>query len=149
LRKNASFTAVAMLALALGIGANTAIFSVVNGVLLRPLAYPDPGRLLMIFETTSEFGQGSVAYSNFLDWRRESRSIIDMGVARGQDFNFTEPANPNTYRASTFRRASSRSSASARPLVAISCLRKIGRALPAQSCSATGSGNSGSEQVTS
>ena len=53
-----------------GIGANTAIFSVVNGVLLRPLAYPDPGRLLMIFETTSEFGQGSVAYPNFLDWRR-------------------------------------------------------------------------------
>src|SRR5208282_4059538 len=94
LRKNPGFTAVAMLALALGIGANTAIFSVVNGVLLRPLGYPDPDRLLMIFETTSEFSQMSVAYPNYLVWRRESRSFTDMGVTRSDDFNFTGAGGP-------------------------------------------------------
>jgi len=94
LRRNPGFTAVAILALALGIGANTAIFSVVNGVLLRPLAYPDAGRLHMIFETTPEFSQGSVAYPNFLDWRRESRSFTDMGAVRSDDFNFTGWGEP-------------------------------------------------------
>jgi predicted permease len=94
LRKNPGFTAVAMLALGLGIGANTAIFSVVNGVLLRPLSYPDPGRLLNISETTSEFAEASVAYPNFLDWRRESRSFTDMGAYRRDDFNFTGSGEP-------------------------------------------------------
>jgi predicted permease len=89
LRKNPGFTAVAMLALALGIGANTAIFSVVNGVLLRPLAYPDADRLLTIYETYS-----SVAYPNYLDWRRESRSFTDMGAFRSADFNFTGAGEP-------------------------------------------------------
>jgi predicted permease len=94
LRKNPSFTAIAVLALALGIGANTAIFSVVNGVLLRPLAYPDANRLLKIYETTVEFHQMSVAYPNYLDWRRENHSFIDMGVYRGDDFNFTGAGEP-------------------------------------------------------
>ncbi len=94
LRKNPGFTAVAMLALALGIGANTAIFSVVNGVLLRPLSYPDPGRLLRIYETTAEFSRSSVSYPNYLDWRRESRSFTDMGVFRSDDFNFTGAGEP-------------------------------------------------------
>jgi predicted permease len=94
LRKSPGFTAVAMLALALGIGANTAIFSVVNGVLLRPLAYPDPSRLLMIFETTPEFSENSVAYPNYLDWRRESRSFTDMGAFRSDDLNFTGAGEP-------------------------------------------------------
>jgi hypothetical protein len=86
-----------MLALALGIGANTAIFSVVNGVLLRPLAYPDPGRLTDDFRNDPEFSQLSVAYPNYLDWRRESRSFTDMGAVRSDDFNFTgrgEPEQP-------------------------------------------------------
>ncbi|MGA3075331.1 MAG: ABC transporter permease [Bryobacteraceae bacterium] len=94
LRKNPGFTAVAMLALALGIGANTAIFSVINGVLLRPLAYPDPGRLTMIYETTKEFPEASVAYPNYLDWRGASRSFTGMGAVRGDDFNFTGRGEP-------------------------------------------------------
>jgi predicted permease len=93
-RKSPGFTAIAMLTLALGIGANTAIFSVVNGVLLQPLAYPDPGRLLTIFETTPEFSRSSVAYPNYLDWRRENRSFTDMGAYRGDNFNFTGAGEP-------------------------------------------------------
>src|SRR5580658_5980808 len=94
LRKSPGFTSVAILALALGIGANTAIFTVVNSVLLQPLAYSDPDRLLKIFETTSEFSQSSVAYPNYLDWRRESRSFTGMGAYRSDDFNFTGAGDP-------------------------------------------------------
>jgi len=94
LRKSPGFTAVAMLALALGIGANTSIFSVVNGVLLRPLSYPQADRLVRIYETTAEFSQSSIAYPNFLDWRRESLSFTDMGTWRDTDFNFTGAGQP-------------------------------------------------------
>jgi len=94
LRKSPGFTAVAVLALALGIGANTAIFSVVNGVLLQPLAFPDASRLMNVFETSSEFSEASVAYPNYLDWRRENHSFTDMGVYRGSDFNFTGAGQP-------------------------------------------------------
>lgn len=98
LRKNPGFTAVTMLALALGIGANTAIFSVVNGVLLHPLPYSDPGRLLMIFESSPEFTQASVAYPNYLDWRRDNRSFTDIAAARNDDFNFTGAGEPEQVR---------------------------------------------------
>src|ERR1035441_2868914 len=94
LRKNPAFTAIAILALGLGIGANTAIFSVVNGVLLRPLSYPDPSHLLNIYETTAEFNGTSVSYPNYLDWRRESRSFTDMGAYRSHDLNFTGAGEP-------------------------------------------------------
>jgi predicted permease len=94
LAKNPGFTAVALLALALGIGANTAIFSVVNGVLLRPLPYPEPARLMMIYETTARLGQGAVSYPDFLDWRRENRSFTDIAAFRGYDFNFTGSGQP-------------------------------------------------------
>ena len=98
LAKNPGFTAVALMALALGIGANTAIFSVVNGVLLRPLPYADPGRLMTVYETTREFGQMSVAYPNFLDWRRENHSFTDLAAFRGDDFNFTGSGQPEHLR---------------------------------------------------
>jgi predicted permease len=94
LRLNPMFTAVAMLALAFGIGANTAVFSIVDGVLLRPLSYPDPDRLLKIYETTAEFGQSSVAYPNYLDWRSGSHSFAEMAAMRGDDFNFTGTGEP-------------------------------------------------------
>jgi putative ABC transport system permease protein len=77
LLKSPVFTAAAMLSLAFGIGANTAIFTVVNGVLLRPLAYKDSGRLVTILS----HGTGPVAAANYLDWREQSRSFESMGAA--------------------------------------------------------------------
>jgi len=94
LAKNPGFTAVAMLALALGIGANTAIFSVVNGVLLQPLSYPEPDRLLRIHETSSAFVALSVSYPTYLDWRSESQSFTDIGAFRLDNFNFTGSGEP-------------------------------------------------------
>ena len=94
LRKNAGFSAIAILALAIGIGANTAIFSVVNGVLLQPLAYPDSARLLNIYEASPDFGPTSVAYPNYLDWRRENHSFSGMGAYRSDDFNLTGSGRP-------------------------------------------------------
>jgi putative ABC transport system permease protein len=82
LRNSPGFTAVAMLALALGIGANSAIFTVVNGILLQPLAYPDAGRLVKIFESSRDFSQGSVSYLNYLDWRRQQFVHRHRGVPK-------------------------------------------------------------------
>jgi predicted permease len=93
-RKDLTFTSIAVLALAIGIGANTSIFSVVNGVLLRPLSYPEASRLVYIYEKTAEFTQNSVAYPNYLDWRRESRSFTDMGAYTSTDFNLTGSGEP-------------------------------------------------------
>ncbi len=76
--KSPGFAVLAILALALGIGANTAIFSVVNGVLLQPLAYADPGRLVVILHE----GKNPVAPADYLDWRKESRSFEQMGAAQ-------------------------------------------------------------------
>ena len=75
------FTAVVLLTLALGIGANTAIFTVVSGVLLRPLPYPEPDRLIRIRETFNG-GLGTVAGPNFLDWRERAGSFERMAASR-------------------------------------------------------------------
>jgi len=75
LRKNPGFTSVAIVTLALGIGVTTAIFSVVYGVLLRPLPYPHPNRIMAVFEVTSKGQPSRVADSNFDDFRDQSRSF--------------------------------------------------------------------------
>jgi putative ABC transport system permease protein len=87
LRKAPGFTAVAVLTLALGIGANTAIFSIVDGVLLRPLPYRDPARLIALNETTPKVGTVSVSYPDFQDWRAQSRSFSEMAAVYGVGFN--------------------------------------------------------------
>jgi predicted permease len=89
LRKNPGFTSVAILTLALGIGANTALFSVVNGVLLNPLPYPQSGELVSINGKTPGATGGPITYLNFLDWQRDSTTFSSMAMYRNQDFNFT------------------------------------------------------------
>jgi putative ABC transport system permease protein len=87
LRKNPGFTAVAVLTFALGIGANTAIFSVVYGVLLAPLPYHNASKLVVLNETTPMVGNVSVSYPNFLDWRTQSHSFSQMAYIAQGSFN--------------------------------------------------------------
>ena len=78
------FTVVAAFTLALGIGANTALFSVVNGVLLRPLPYPDADRVVMLWEANQKVRSNFVSYQNFNDWRKQSQSFEYMSAHTGK-----------------------------------------------------------------
>jgi putative ABC transport system permease protein len=96
LRKNPGFTAVAVVTLALGIGANTAIFSIVHTVLLRPLSYPDPGRLVMVWEQNPHRGwyENIVSGANFLDWKRLNHVFADLAALESNFFNLSGDATP-------------------------------------------------------
>jgi len=97
LLKKPGFTALAVLTLALGIGANTAIFSVVNTVLLRPLPYSHPDRLLLANEAAKRLDQlepMSVAWQNYLDWKRQEQSFAYLGVFRFQNVTLTGTEQP-------------------------------------------------------
>src|SRR5580693_5947562 len=87
-RRRPGFSAVVVLTLALGIGANTAIFGVVNAVLLRPLPYREPGRLAMLWSEDSAHGieEGRVSLLDFADWKSRSRTFEDMTICAGQTF---------------------------------------------------------------
>jgi predicted permease len=89
LTKSPGFAAVAILTLALGIGANTALFSVVNGVLLNPLPYPQPEQLVTLHESKPNFDAGSISFPNFRDWRKDNTTFSMMGVHRSYSFNLT------------------------------------------------------------
>lgn len=82
LKKNPGFAAVAVLTLALGIGANTTMFSVINAVLLRPLPYHDPQNLVLLSEHWPQFPRLSLSYLNYKDWRDQSRSFEAVGAVR-------------------------------------------------------------------
>jgi len=94
LAKNPGFATVAVIALALGIGANTAIFSVVNGVLLQPLPYHDPDSLMRLSETTPDFGTMSVACPNFTDWKEQNRSFASLAAVRWEDYDISGEGQP-------------------------------------------------------
>jgi len=89
LAKAPGFAAIAILTLALGIGANTAIFSVVNGVLLNPLPYPRPEQVMTLAGKTSDFPESSISYPNFLDWVRENHTFASLAAYRQTSFNLT------------------------------------------------------------
>jgi predicted permease len=83
------FTAVAVMTLALGIGANTALFSVINGVLLSPLPFPQPDQLVTLHENKPNFEGGSVSYPNFRDWQKDNHTFSSVAIARSYAFSLT------------------------------------------------------------
>jgi len=90
--KNPGFAAIAILTLALGIGANTALFSVVNGVLLNPLEYPHSEQLVTVYGKTPGFARAPISYLNFLDWQRATRTFSSMALYRNEPYNLTGTA---------------------------------------------------------
>ena len=80
LGKNPGFTSIEVLTLALGIGANTAIFSVINAVLLRPLPYPEADRLIWLNERHDQIPARWISYPNFLDWRERNQSFESLAL---------------------------------------------------------------------
>ncbi|MGA9645107.1 MAG: ABC transporter permease, partial [Candidatus Korobacteraceae bacterium] len=125
LRKSPGFTLVAVLTLALGIGANTAVFSAMDGVLLRPLPYHQSSRLMLVSETESvapkdELG---VAAQEFLDYRDQNQSFSDVAAFQSDGFNLTGGGEPLRIRAA-------RISASAFPTLGVSPM--MGRAFTAE-----------------
>ncbi|MGA8108219.1 MAG: ABC transporter permease [Acidobacteriaceae bacterium] len=89
LLQSPGFTAVAMLTLALGIGANTVLFSVVNGVLLNPLEYPHGGQLMAVYESNAGQSRAPISYLNFLDWEGGTQTFSSLGMYRHEDYNMT------------------------------------------------------------
>ena len=94
LLKSPGFTTVAVLTLALGIGANAAMFSLVNGVLLRGLPFPEPDRLVIIYSASPQFPHMSSSYPNYLDWAARSKSFSAMSAFRNDSFNLTGQGQP-------------------------------------------------------
>jgi hypothetical protein len=100
MRSRPGFSAIVVLTLALGIGANTAIFSLINAVLLRPLPYKDPGRLAMLWtdDPAANAHEGPASLLNFVDWRNQSHTFQDMTIFRGQTFLLGSDGPPERLR---------------------------------------------------
>ncbi len=96
LRKNPGFTVLAVLMLAVGIGVNTAMFSVINAVLLQPLPYAEPDRIVWMNESGSEIKNRQVSYPNFVDWRARNSVFESMSAFRGWNVNITGTEKPES-----------------------------------------------------
>jgi predicted permease len=96
LRKNPGFTVLAVLMLAVGIGVNTAMFSVINAVLLQPLPYPEPDRIVFMNESGPEIKNRMVSYPNFVDWRKRNQVFESISTIRGWWVNITGTDQPES-----------------------------------------------------
>ena len=94
LLKVPAFTAIVIVTLALGIGATTALFSVVNGVLLNPLPYLQSAQLVALYEKNAGMDQAPISYLNFLDWQRATQTFGSLAIYRHEDYNLTGRAHP-------------------------------------------------------
>ena len=94
LLRSPGFALVAILTLALGIGANTALFSLVNGILLVPLRFPEADRLVALYQHKPEFQYSSISYPNFLDWQRDNQTFQSVAAFRADDFSLTGLGEP-------------------------------------------------------
>ncbi len=94
LLRHPGFTAIALLTLALGIGINAALFSVVNGVLLNPLPYPNPEQIVVMDQSKPNFETGAIPYPNFLDLRKENQTFAAMTILRGAAFSLIGAGEP-------------------------------------------------------
>jgi len=96
LGRNPGFTITAMITLALGIGANTAVFSVLRNVLWRPLGFTEPDRLVALYAANPEAGYSrmNISFPNFNDWREQNHSMVDMGIYTSANFNYTSGDRP-------------------------------------------------------
>jgi predicted permease len=87
--KTPGLTVVVVVTIALGVGANTALFSVVNGVLLNPLPYPQPEQIVTLHESKPNFETGSISFPNFRDWRKDNHTFSAMAISRGSTWGLT------------------------------------------------------------
>jgi putative ABC transport system permease protein len=101
MQRNWGFTLIAVLSLSLGIGANTALFSVINAVLLRPLPFAEPDRLVMIWEDATFIGfpQDTPAPGNYADWKAQAQTFADMAARSNRSFNLTGDGEPEKVQA--------------------------------------------------
>ncbi len=97
LLKSPAFTVVSVLTIAIGIGATTAIFSVVNGVLISPLPFPNANRIVVLYEEIPDFKDGSISYPNFLDWQRMNNSFSSLAAYRPTEYNLSAVGAPKHF----------------------------------------------------
>ena len=90
-RKAPGFTTVVVLTLAIGLGANTAIFGIVNATFLRALPYPEPAQLVRVFESSRQWPKMSVSYPNFLDWQKSQDVFSGLAIYRSSSLKLETP----------------------------------------------------------